>query len=61
MAHVFFMQESKFKDAIRYYDPIVKRLLDSVLDVTAIVLGALEEYARHKEECATLFCFIFDF
>ena len=26
VAHVFFMQESKFKDAIGYYDPIVKRL-----------------------------------
>jgi tetratricopeptide repeat protein 30 len=26
VAHVFFMQETKFKDAIRYYDPIVKRL-----------------------------------
>jgi tetratricopeptide repeat protein 30 len=25
VAHVFFMQETKFKDAIRYYDPIVKR------------------------------------
>ena len=25
MAHVFFMQESKFKEAIRYYDPIVKK------------------------------------
>jgi hypothetical protein len=25
--------------SLRYYDPIVKRLLDSVLDVTAIVLG----------------------
>jgi tetratricopeptide repeat protein 30 len=41
VAHVFFMQESKFKDAIRYYDPIVKRLMDSVLDVTAIVLANL--------------------
>ncbi|CAE7398662.1 Ttc30a2, partial [Symbiodinium microadriaticum] len=41
VAHVFFMQETKFKDAIRYYDPIVKRLLDSVLDVTAIVLANL--------------------
>lgn len=41
VAHVFFMQESKFKDAIRYYDPIVKRLQDVVLDVTAIVLANL--------------------
>jgi len=41
VAHVFFMQETKFKDAIRYYDPIVKRLLDSLIDVTAIVLANL--------------------
>lgn len=41
VAHVFFMQESKYKDAIRYYDPIVKRLQDSLLDVTAIVLANL--------------------
>lgn len=41
VAHVFFMQETKFKDAIRYYDPIVKKLQDSLLDVTAIVLANL--------------------
>jgi len=41
VAHVFFMQETKFKDAIRYYDPIVKRLQESLLDVTAIVLANL--------------------
>lgn len=41
VAHVFFMQETKFKDAIRYYDPIVKRLQESILDVTAIVLANL--------------------
>ncbi len=41
VGHVFFMQETKFKDAIRYYDPIVKRFQDSILDVTAIVLANL--------------------
>jgi tetratricopeptide repeat protein 30 len=41
VAHVFFMQETKFKDAIRYYDPIVKRLQDTLVDVTAIVLANL--------------------
>lgn len=41
VAHVFFMQETKFKDAIRYYDPIVKRLQESLLDITAIVLANL--------------------
>lgn len=41
VAHVFFMQETKFKDAIRYYGPIVTRLQESLLDVTAIVLANL--------------------
>lgn len=43
VAHVFFMQETKFKDAIRYYEPAVKRQAEngSILDVTAIVLANL--------------------
>ena len=49
VAHVFFMQETKFKDAIRYYAPIVKAKSgqsdsnsnNSILDVTAIVLANL--------------------
>lgn len=40
VAHVFFMQ-TKFKEAIRYYEPAVKRHQDSILDVTAIVLANL--------------------
>ena len=41
VAHTFFMQENKFKDAIRYYEPIVKRHADDLLTVTAIVLANL--------------------
>lgn len=41
VAHVFFMQESKFKEAIRYYDPIVKKKSEAILDVPAIVLANL--------------------
>lgn len=41
VAHVFFMQENKFKESIRYYEPIVKKHLDNILDVTAIVLANL--------------------
>ena len=41
VAHVFFLQETKFKEAIRYYDPIVKKHSDTILDVTAIVLANL--------------------
>ncbi|CAM9370910.1 unnamed protein product [Chrysoparadoxa australica] len=41
VAHVFFMQETKFKEAIRYYDPIVKKASDNLLEVPAIVLANL--------------------
>jgi len=41
VAHVFFMQEGRFKEAIRYYDPIVKKHSESLLDVAAIVLANL--------------------
>lgn len=41
VAHVFFMQETKFKDAIRYYEPFVKKHSENILDVTAIVLANL--------------------
>ena len=41
VAHVFFMQENRFKESIRYYEPIVKKHLDNILDVTAIVLANL--------------------
>ena len=41
VAHIFFMQETKFKEAIRYYEPAVKKQADSLLDVTAIVLANL--------------------
>jgi tetratricopeptide repeat protein 30 len=34
-------QETKFKDAIRYYDPIVKKSQDNILSVPAIVLANL--------------------
>lgn len=41
VAHVFFMQETKFKEAIRYYDLAVKKQADNILDVTASVLANL--------------------
>eukprot|EP01083_Nonionella_stella_P278622 947601_1 len=41
VAHVFFMQEKKFKEAIRYYEPIVKKHADNILDVTAVILANL--------------------
>eukprot|EP00164_Ancoracysta_twista_P001866 GFYU01002454.1.p1 GENE.GFYU01002454.1~~GFYU01002454.1.p1 ORF type:complete len:669 (+),score=188.50 GFYU01002454.1:138-2144(+) len=41
VAHVFFMQETKFREAIRYYDPIVRKQSDNLLGVTAIVLANL--------------------
>ncbi|KAJ3278898.1 Tetratricopeptide repeat protein 30A, partial [Borealophlyctis nickersoniae] len=41
VAHVLFMQESKYKEAISFYEPIVKKSYDNILDVTAIVLANL--------------------
>ena len=41
VAHVFFMQETKFKEAIKYYQPIVRKNSDNVLECTAIVLANL--------------------
>ncbi|XP_011259635.1 tetratricopeptide repeat protein 30A [Camponotus floridanus] len=41
VAHTLFMQENKFKDATRFYEPIVKKRFDNILDVSAIVLANL--------------------
>jgi len=43
VAHVFFLQETKFKEAIRYYEPAVKKQAqaDNILNVPAIVLANL--------------------
>jgi len=41
VAHVFFMQETKFKEGIRYYEPIVKKYEENILSATAIVLANL--------------------
>mmetsp|Transcript_35996 Transcript_35996/g.119199 ORF Transcript_35996/g.119199 Transcript_35996/m.119199 type:complete len:544 (+) Transcript_35996:641-2272(+) len=41
VAHVFFLQETKFREAIRYYEPVVKRAADAITSVPAIVLANL--------------------
>jgi tetratricopeptide repeat protein 30 len=41
MAHVFFMQENKYVDSIKYYEPIVKAHEDNLLSISAIVLANL--------------------
>ncbi|XP_014232048.1 tetratricopeptide repeat protein 30A [Trichogramma pretiosum] len=41
VAHTVFMQENKFKDAVGFYEPIVKKKYDNILDVSAIVLANL--------------------
>lgn len=41
VAHVFFMQDNKYRDAIRYYEPFVRRQMDDLLNITAIVLANL--------------------
>ncbi|XP_008054057.1 tetratricopeptide repeat protein 30A-like, partial [Carlito syrichta] len=39
VAHVLFMQENKYKEAIGFYEPIVKKHYDDILNVSAIVLA----------------------
>ncbi|XP_071510135.1 intraflagellar transport protein 70A-like [Diadema antillarum] len=39
VAHVLFMQENKYKEAIGFYEPIVKKNYDNILNVSAIVLA----------------------
>lgn len=41
VAHAFFMQETKFREAIRYYEPIVEGQAESILNCSAIVLANL--------------------
>ncbi|KAF4526277.1 hypothetical protein B566_EDAN010987 [Ephemera danica] len=41
VAHVLFMQESKFKEATGFYEPIVKKHYEKILNVSAIVLANL--------------------
>ena len=41
MAHVFYVQENKYKEAIRYYEPLVKKNFDNLLEMTAIVIANL--------------------
>jgi len=42
IGHSLFMQESKYKEAIQYYEPLVKKNeSDSLLSVTAVVLANL--------------------
>lgn len=41
VAHVFFMQDVKFREAIRYYEPAVEANADNILNCSAIVLANL--------------------
>lgn len=41
VAHVLFMQENKYKEAISFYEPIVKKHYSNILDVSAVVLANL--------------------
>lgn len=41
VAHCFFMQDDKFKEAIRYYEPFVKKHAENLLGITAIILANL--------------------
>ncbi|CAJ0565386.1 unnamed protein product, partial [Mesorhabditis spiculigera] len=41
VAHTLFMQEQKFKEAAGFYEPIVNKHYDNILEISAIVLANL--------------------
>uniref|UniRef100_A0A0N5A5D7 Tetratricopeptide repeat protein 30 n=1 Tax=Parastrongyloides trichosuri TaxID=131310 RepID=A0A0N5A5D7_PARTI len=41
VAHTLFMMENKFREAAGFYEPIVKKCFDNMLDISAIVLANL--------------------
>lgn len=41
VAHVFFVQDNRYREAIRYYEPIVNKYNEKLLDLTAIVIANL--------------------
>ncbi|PAV84053.1 hypothetical protein WR25_10204 isoform A [Diploscapter pachys] len=41
VAHTLFMQEQKFKEAAGFYEPIVNKNYDNILDISAIILANL--------------------
>ncbi|CAJ0946434.1 unnamed protein product, partial [Mesorhabditis belari] len=41
VAHTLFMQEQKFKDAAGFYEPIVNKHYENILEISAIVLANL--------------------
>lgn len=41
VAHVFYVQDNKYREAIRYYEPIVRKYGDNLLSLTAIVIANL--------------------
>ncbi|RWS31044.1 tetratricopeptide repeat protein 30A-like protein [Leptotrombidium deliense] len=41
VAHVLFLQENKFKEATGFYEPLVKKSYDNILNVNAMVLANL--------------------
>lgn len=53
VAHVLFMQESKYKEAISFYEPIVKKHFDDVIFIVTIDTG------RHCDSACKSVCFIY--
>jgi len=41
VAHVLFMQGNKYKEAIGFYEPIVQKNLENLLDISAVILANL--------------------
>ena len=47
VAHVFFLQETKFKEAIRYYEPTVKKHAAAILQVLTLTLTLTLTAKKH--------------
>ena len=54
VAHTFFMQEGKYREAIRYYEPLVKKSWDRLLDVTAMCVSRSAGSVSCAQNQATL-------
>jgi len=41
VAHVFYVQDNHYREAIRHYEPIVKKYSENLLSIAAIIIANL--------------------
>ncbi|KAK2571979.1 Tetratricopeptide repeat protein 30A [Acropora cervicornis] len=52
VAHVLFMQENKYKEAVGFYEPIVKKHYENILSVSAIAEEMMRKIEKEEEQVA---------